>query len=127
MRDCNVQVQSVAVRSVLSTIRPIVRRNNHINIRNKRKLIRGVRKYTSQYTNQMEITYQPTGNEERGKIQRYHNKPNPRVLSMGAYKKDVEKLKCVKVHDSYDGTYKSLYCIGMEVEKNQLHRGAVKE
>jgi hypothetical protein len=72
-----------------------------------------------------EIIYQPTGNSERGKIHSYHSKPSPRVLSVGAHKKDVEKLKCVKPFGS--DVYKSTYCIGMEVEKTSLHRGAVKE
>jgi len=72
-----------------------------------------------------EIIYSTTGNSERGKIHGYHSKPNPRILNIGAHKKDVEKLKCVKPLDS--NVYKSTYCIGMEVEKNSLHRGAVKE
>lgn len=72
-----------------------------------------------------EIIYQPTGNSERGKIHRYHNKPNPRVLTSGAYKKDVDKLKCVRVWSG--DTYVANYSIGMEVEKTSLHRTAVKE
>lgn len=72
-----------------------------------------------------EIIYQPTGNSERGKIHGYHDKPSPRVLNVGAHKKDIEKLKCIKPIDA--NSYKSTYCIGMEVEKNSLHRGAVKE
>ena len=76
-----------------------------------------------------EIIYEPTGNAERGKIHSYHSKPLPRVLSIGAKKKDVEKLKCVKDTSwAQDGSsYSSNYCIGFEVEKSTFHRGAVKE
>ena len=76
-----------------------------------------------------EIVYEPTGNAERGKIHSYHSKPMPRVLSVGAKKKDVEKLKCVKDTSwAQDGSsYASNYCIGFEVEKTTFHRGAVKE
>lgn len=76
-----------------------------------------------------EIIYEPTGNAERGKVQRYHNKPMPRVLNSGAYKKDVDKLKSIRLVNNWNGVnvYASTYSIGMEVEKTSLHRTAVKE
>ena len=84
--------------------------------------------YPSTLTTQIkmqELMYQPTGNAERGRIHSYHSKPSPRVLNVGAHKKDIQKLKCIEVWDT--DLYVSKYAIGMEVEKNSLHRGAVKE
>jgi hypothetical protein len=76
-----------------------------------------------------EIIYEPTGNAERGKVQRYHNKPQPRVLNSGAYKKDVDKLKSIRLVNNWGGVdvYASTYSIGMEVEKTSLHRTSIKE
>jgi hypothetical protein len=65
----------------------------------------------------------------RGEIQGYHQKPNP-VLINKSFKVDVSGLKKVDkrnvLSESLVG-FESRFTIGLEVEKNQLHRNAVKE
>jgi hypothetical protein len=66
----------------------------------------------------------------RGAIQGYHDKPHPLFLNKTAFRADIEGLKKVtqKAAIKIDGSeFTSRFTIGMEVEKNQLHRGAVRE
>jgi hypothetical protein len=65
----------------------------------------------------------------RGEIQGYHQKPNP-VLINKSFKADVSGLKKVDKRNVLSeslGGFESRFTIGFEVEKNQLHRNAVKE
>jgi len=76
------------------------------------------------------ITYVNDGNEERGRVQRYHWKPEPRVLSKGAKSSDIANLKSPSKRNLIDlgnGDYDAKFTIGFEVEKNRLSRGAVKQ
>ena len=75
------------------------------------------------------IVYQTTGNPSRGQVASYHSKPSPNKLNKTKFKVDVSGLKSVDrktIH--FDGQeFESKFTIGMEVEKNSLHRGAVRE
>ena len=75
------------------------------------------------------IIYQTTGNPSRGQVSSYHCKPSPNKLNKTAFRVDVSGLKTVDrktIH--FDGQeFESKFTIGMEVEKNSLHRGAVRE
>lgn len=66
----------------------------------------------------------------RGQIVGYHSKPNP-VDRSKAERMDILGLKAGDRHNVkivYDGDeYESRFKIGMEFEKNRLHRGAVEE
>lgn len=75
------------------------------------------------------IVYTISGNRERGSIQRYHRKPSPLFLNKSKHRIDISGLKSVdqRTIKFEGGEYSSKFTIGFEVEKNQLHRGAVKE
>jgi len=76
------------------------------------------------------IIYSTTGNTSRGQVAHYHGKPSPLKLNKTAFKVDVAGLKAVEQRTAiqFDGTaFESKFTIGMEVEKNQLSRGAVRE
>lgn len=75
------------------------------------------------------IQYKVTGEDRRGSISSYHRKPDPINLSTGAKAVDVSGLKKAKRGNLIEsfGDYRSKFTIGFEVEKNSLHRGAVKE
>lgn len=76
------------------------------------------------------IEYKLTGETERGQVQRYHYKPSPKFLNKTPYRIDVMGLKPVEQRTAVliEGReFKSRFTIGFEVEKNSLHRGAVKE
>lgn len=73
-----------------------------------------------------EIIYEPSGNANRGRVVGYHSKPAPRELHVGG-KKDLDGVKAVRNYDGLGTTFASNYCIGFEIEKNQFHRGAIKE
>jgi hypothetical protein len=76
------------------------------------------------------ITYTNTGERARGEVQRYHQKPNPQKRNKTTFVADVIGLKPVErsraILSTEDG-HESKFTIGIEVEKNSLHRGAVKE
>lgn len=77
-----------------------------------------------------ELIYSIDNNSERGEIQSYHRKPSPRELQIGAKHTDVAQLKPKHKQNLIkfpNGDYSSKFTIGMEVEKNSLSRGAVKE
>ena len=65
----------------------------------------------------------------RGQVQGYHNKPHPVDISGKAKKGDIAGLKKAQRGNFVEslGDYRSKFTIGFEVEKNSLHRGAVKE
>jgi hypothetical protein len=76
------------------------------------------------------INYTITGNRERGQVQNYHRKPNPLFLNKTKHGVDVAGLKKAERGTAikFDGgDYEAKFTIGFEVEKNQLHRGAVRE
>lgn len=76
------------------------------------------------------LTYVNDGNTERGMVQGYHRKPEPRDLSKGAKSTDIANLKSPSKRNLIDlgnGDYDSKFTIGFEVEKNRLSRGAVKQ
>jgi len=76
------------------------------------------------------ITYTNTGERARGEVQRYHQKPNPQKRNKTTFVADVIGLKPVErsraILSTEDG-HESKFTSGIEVEKNSLHRGAVKE
>jgi len=79
---------------------------------------------------QQGIIYKTTGETDRGVVTNYHHKPSPLFLNKSKFKSDVSGLKKTEQRSSiqFDGIdYASKFTIGMEVEKNQLHRGAVRE
>jgi len=66
----------------------------------------------------------------RGSVQGYHCKPHPVDISKGAERVDIAGLKKAEQRDviTFDGQqYGAKFTIGIEVEKNSLHRSAVKE
>ena len=76
------------------------------------------------------IEYKLTGQRERGEVAGYHRKPDPLHLGKGAKRSDVAALKSTEARNvlTFDGMdYSAKFTIGMEVEKNQLHRNAVHE
>lgn len=80
------------------------------------------------------IVYALTGEYERGRVQGYHQKPSPNLLSVGAKSSDIKNLKkkdkinIVKLTD-HNGNEEHLskFTIGFEIEKNSLHRHSVRE
>lgn len=75
------------------------------------------------------IEYKVTGERERGLVQNYHRKPSPLFLNKTKHSVDIAGLKSVaqRTITFEGGEYASKFTIGFEVEKNQLHRGAVRE
>jgi hypothetical protein len=76
------------------------------------------------------IAYTNTGDERRGTVQSYHGKPSPLNHSKTPYTVDVIGLKPMQRRHAIlteGGVHESKFTIGFEVEKNVLHRGAVKE
>jgi hypothetical protein len=60
----------------------------------------------------------------------YHNKPSPNKLNKTEFKVDIAGLKAIEQRSAvkFNGLeYESKFTVGMEVEKTQLSRGAVKE
>lgn len=76
------------------------------------------------------LIYKITGNTSRGHVSNYHSKPSPLKLNKTMFKVDIAGLKAIEQRAAikFDGVeFESKFTIGMEVEKNQLSRGAVKE
>jgi hypothetical protein len=75
------------------------------------------------------IQYNLTGERERGSVASYHRKPSPINHGRGAKACDIAGLKKAQRGNFVEsfGDYRSKFTIGFEVEKNSLHRGAVKE
>lgn len=77
-----------------------------------------------------EIKYELTGNSSRGEVSDYHRKPSPLNFHTGAKHADVRcfgRNKRKVVTQDYRGDFKSRFTIGMEVEKNSLHRDSIHE
>jgi len=76
------------------------------------------------------INYTLTGDNDRGYIHSYHAKPRPLLLNKTPYSVDIAGLKKVdrdaNIITGY-GEHTTKFTIGFEVEKNTLHRGAVRE
>jgi hypothetical protein len=78
----------------------------------------------------MGIEYKLTGDRARGQIAQYHYKPAPLHLGKGAKRSDISGLKSAQTREVLrfeGGDYSSKFTIGMEVEKNELHRNVVRE
>lgn len=76
------------------------------------------------------LIYKITGNTSRGQVSNYHSKPSPLKLNKTMFKVDIAGLKAIEQRAAikFDGVeFESKFTIGMEVEKNQLSRGAVRE
>jgi hypothetical protein len=75
------------------------------------------------------IQYKLTGETARGSVASYHRKPDPINLSKGAKHSDIAGLKKAQRGNFVEslGDFHSKFTIGFEVEKNSLHRGAVRE
>jgi len=76
------------------------------------------------------ITYTNTGDERRGTVQSYHGKPHPMKHNKTPFTADVIGLKPMQRRHAIlteGDVHESKFTIGFEVEKNVLHRGAVKE
>lgn len=76
------------------------------------------------------IVYTTTGSIERGEICSYHHKPRPLFLNKTMFTTDIEGLKKVTQRNALHingSEIESRFTIGFEVEKNSLHRGAVRE
>lgn len=76
------------------------------------------------------INYRVTGDDNRGQVHSYHYKPAPLFLNKTKHRVDVAGLKAVTTREAFKvegNEIVSKFTIGMEVEKNTLHRGAVRE
>jgi len=76
------------------------------------------------------IQYTLTGDRDRGQVQSYHHKPSPLFYNKTKHRCDVSGLKAATVREALklDGfDIQARFTVGFEVEKNQLHRGAVHE
>lgn len=76
------------------------------------------------------IVYQLTNERERGMVASYHRKPSPNFLNKTKHKVDIACLKSIEQRDAiiFDGEdFVTKFTVGMEVEKNSLHRNAVRE
>lgn len=76
------------------------------------------------------VQYKVTGERQRGEVMGYHYKPAPNMLNKTKFRIDVAGLKPTTQRNAFKveaGEIISRFTIGMEVEKNQLHRGAVRE
>jgi hypothetical protein len=76
------------------------------------------------------IQYKVTGESIRGVVCGYHQKPAPNKLSVTRHSVDIAGLKPRQKRDNFaliDGAIASRFTIGIEVEKNQLHRNSVRE
>jgi len=66
----------------------------------------------------------------RGQVQGYHLKPHAVDISKGAHRVDIAGLKKAEQRDvilSEGNEFAAKFTLGIEVEKNSLHRSAVKE
>jgi hypothetical protein len=79
---------------------------------------------------QTELVYTITGETERGQVASYRRKPDALFLNKSKYKLDVAGLRPKQQKNALiisGGEYVSKFTIGFEVEKNNLHRNAVRE
>ena len=76
------------------------------------------------------VIYTTTGQRDRAVVQSYHHKPSPLFLNKTKHAVDVAGLKKADQRNAikFEGQdIEAKFTIGFEVEKNQLHRGAVRE
>jgi hypothetical protein len=75
------------------------------------------------------ITYKIENRSDRGVIHHYHRKPEFRLMQKGAKSSDIAQLKNADKRNlvQVGSDFNSRFTIGMEIEKNQLSRGAVRE
>ena len=80
--------------------------------------------------NQNGVNFGLTNESERGEIHEYHYKPSPLFLNKTKGKSDIAGLSPKRLTDNVlinMGDVESRFTIGFEVEKNSLHRNAVRE
>jgi hypothetical protein len=75
------------------------------------------------------IVYTIENRSDRGEVHHYHRKPEFRQMQNGAKSSDIAQLKSADKRNlvKVGSDYNSRFTIGMEIEKNQLSRGAVRE
>ena len=75
------------------------------------------------------IVYNIENRSDRAVIHHYHRKPEFREMQKGAKSSDIAQLKNADKRNlvQVGSDFNSRFTIGMEIEKNQLSRGAVKE
>lgn len=75
------------------------------------------------------ITYKIENRSDRAVVHHYHRKPEFREMQKGAKSSDIAQLKNADKRNlvQVGSDFNSRFTIGMEIEKNQLSRGAVKE
>ena len=75
------------------------------------------------------IIYKIENRADRGIVHHYHRKPEFRLMQKGAKSSDIAQLKNADKRNllQVGSDFNSRFTIGMEIEKNQLSRGAVKE
>lgn len=82
----------------------------------------------SQVALEQGIEYKVTGERIRGQVVGYHQKAQPLFHNRGAKAADVTALKPRDLSNVIMGdNIRSRFTIGFEVEKNELHRSAVRE
>jgi len=81
-----------------------------------------------------QITYTNEGNPQRGRLQTYHSSYSVggfRKMNKTAFQYDMTHMPSREVQQNIfvteDGELQSKFSIGFEVEKNNFHRGAMKE
>jgi len=75
------------------------------------------------------ITYKIENRSDRAVVHHYHRKPEFREMQKGAKSSDIAQLKNADKRNlvQVGSDFNSRFTIGMEIEKNQLSRGAVRE
>ena len=74
------------------------------------------------------IQYTTTGERIRGRVVGYHQKAQPLFLNRGAKKTDIATLSPRDLSNVIMGdNINARFTIGLEIEKNELHRSSVKE
>ena len=76
------------------------------------------------------IVYNLTGEQSRGNLTAYHQKPSPLLLNRTKWTYDIQgipKMRQAKLLMQRGGEVSSRFTIGIEVEKTSLHRDAVRE
>ena len=75
------------------------------------------------------IVYNIENRSDRAVVHHYHRKPEFREMQKGAKSSDIAQLKNADKRNlvQVGSDFNSRFTIGMEIEKNQLSRGAVRE
>jgi hypothetical protein len=77
------------------------------------------------------IVYTLTNQHRRSQIESYHHKPSPLDMSKTKFRVDVKGMKKKElanfIFDECGEEIESLFSIGFEIEKNDLHRDSIRE